>query len=126
MSVKILIIEDEPHIVEAVRFSFQREGWDCSVETDGAKAVEAVANIAPDLIVLDQMLPNLSGIDIVKALRQITASKTIPILMLTAKGQARDRQMAELAGVTRFMTKPFANADLVDEAHHLLADSSSS
>lgn len=120
MTAKILIVEDEPHIVEAVRFLFQREGWHCAEETDGAKAVEAVSISDPDLIILDQMLPNLSGIDIVKALRQIDSSKRVPILMLTAKGQARDRQMAELAGVTSFMTKPFANGALVDEARRLL------
>lgn len=121
MSAKVLIIEDEPHIVEAVRFLFQREGWDCTVETDGALAVDAVTDTDPDLIILDQMLPNKSGIDIIKSLRDIEQSKSTPILMLTAKGQARDRQMAELAGVTSFMTKPFSNADLVDTAKQLLS-----
>lgn len=122
MAAKILIVEDEPHIVEAVRFLFQREGWECTVEADGALAVDTVSSSDPDLIILDHMLPNKSGIDIVKELRQSESSRDVPILMLTAKGQARDRQMAQLAGVSSFMTKPFANGELVEEARHLLAD----
>ena len=122
MAAKILIIEDEPHIVEAVKFLFQREGWDCAVQADGALAVETVSNSNPDLIILDQMLPNKSGIDIVKELRQVASSQNVPILMLTAKGQARDKQMAQLAGVSSFMTKPFANGELVEEARQLLAE----
>jgi len=122
MAAKILIVEDEPHIVEAVRFLFQREGWDCTVEMDGALAVDTVSKSEPDLVILDHMLPNKSGIDIVKELRQLDTTRDVPILMLTAKGQARDRQMAQLAGVSSFMTKPFSNGDLVQEARQLLAD----
>ena len=85
MTAKILIVEDEPHIVEAVRFLFQREGWECTVEADGAMAVDTVSSAEPDLIILDHMLPNKSGIDIVKELRQKSFGRDVPILMLTAK-----------------------------------------
>ena len=120
MTESILIVEDEPHIVEAVRFLFQREGWHCAVETDGANVLEAVSAHKPDLIILDQMLPNRSGMEIVKDLRQSAFGADVPVMMLTAKGQSRDRQLAHLAGVTSFMTKPFSNNDLVEEARRLL------
>jgi DNA-binding response OmpR family regulator len=74
-----------------------------------------------DLVILDLMLPGLSGLDILSAIRADPITKSIPVLMLTAKGQGRDRDAAERAGVSAFMTKPFANADMRAVVHQLLA-----
>ena len=109
----VMLIEDEPNIAEALRFLLTRDGWRVSVVTDGAVALAAVAAERPDVVVLDLMLPGVGGLDLLRALRADPATVALPILMLTAKGQGRDRDAAIQAGVTQFMTKPFANADIV-------------
>ena len=118
----ISIVEDEPFITEALKYLFELEGWQVHVLSDGDGASEALLARAPSLIVMDYMLPNKSGITVSREVRSHEAGKDIPILMLTAKGQSKDRQMAQLSGVTRFMTKPFANAELVATVKELLQD----
>jgi DNA-binding response OmpR family regulator len=110
---RVLLIEDEPNIAEALRFILQRDGWEVGVHADGASALAEVMRQPPDVVILDLMLPGASGLDILTGIRADPATATLPVLMLTAKGQDRDRAAAEAAGVTRFMTKPFANADIV-------------
>ncbi len=119
MSKCVLIVEDEPNIVESLSFLLGREGLEVHAENDGAAAMEQIETIKPDLVILDAMLPNRSGFDI---LRDIQASQTaMPmVLMLTAKGQPRDRQMAEEIGVDLFMTKPFSNSEIITEIRRLL------
>lgn len=109
----VLLVEDEPNIIEAIRFILEQDGWSVATHSDGGDAVERAAAIKPDIMILDLMLPNKSGFDILRELRALPAFADLPILMLTAKGQAKDREMAEAGGVTRFMTKPFANQDLL-------------
>ncbi len=108
-----MLIEDEPNIAEALRFILQRDGWEVGLHTDGATALAEIMRQGPDVVVLDLMLPGASGLDILMGLRADPATAGLPVLMLTAKGQDRDRAAAEAAGVTRFMTKPFANAEIV-------------
>lgn len=117
----VLLIEDEPNIAEAIRFILSRDGWQVSVQNDGAQAVAALGQLAPDLVILDLMLPGLSGLEVLAAIRANPDTATLPVLMLTAKGQGRDREAAERAGVNRFMTKPFANADIVVAVRELAA-----
>jgi DNA-binding response OmpR family regulator len=109
----VMLIEDEPNIAEALRFLLARDGWQVSTVADGAVAMAEVAAQTPDVLVLDLMLPGVSGLDLLRQLRAAAATAALPILMLTAKGQGRDREAALQAGVTRFMTKPFANAEIV-------------
>lgn len=116
----ISIVEDEPFIVEALRYLFELEGWDVHILSDGADAADQILAQQPSLIVLDYMLPNKSGITVAREVRGHEPGETIPILMLTAKGQAKDRQLAHLSGVTHFMTKPFANAELVAAVKEML------
>ncbi len=119
--VRICVIEDEPNIIEAMRYLFESEGWEVAVVSDGAKAVAAVHEMRPSLIVLDYMLPNQSGLAVARELRDDKATETLPILMLSAKGQHKDKEQAQLAGINLFMTKPFANSDLLDNVKQLLA-----
>ena len=107
----VLLIEDEPNIATAIGFVLGRDGWHVATHGDGATAPEAVARHAPDVVVLDVMLPNRSGFDVLAAIRA-GPQAAVPVLMLTAKGQAKDRERALALGATRFMTKPFGNADL--------------
>jgi DNA-binding response OmpR family regulator len=120
MSRKVLLIEDEPNIVEAMRFLMQREGWDVLAHGNGADALEVIAREDPDLVVLDVMLPGMSGFDILSALRAEDETAGLPVLMLTARGQSRDREFAEKAGVSRFMTKPFSNTEVLTAVRDLL------
>lgn len=115
---RVLLIEDEPNITTAIAFILRGDGWRVATHSDGATAIEAVERHAPDVVVLDVMLPGRSGFDILGAIR---AGKRpdLPVLMLTAKGQPADRARAEALGVDRFMTKPFANRDLVDAVRAL-------
>lgn len=113
MTKHVLLVEDEVNIIEAVRFVLSREGWQVDSHSDGATAVETIRTVRPDLVVLDHMLPGKSGLDILTELRADPEFSTLPVLMLTARGQARDREQAEKAGVSRFMTKPFSNTEVV-------------
>lgn len=120
MGKHVLLVEDEANITEAIRFLLNREGWVVDIHGDGATAVDRVRAAQPDLLVLDYMLPGKSGLDILRELRADPAFETMPILMLTARGQARDREEAERAGVSRFMTKPFSNAEVMTAVRDLV------
>ena len=113
MTKRVLLIEDEPNIIEAVRFILSRDGWAVDTHADGATALAAVSRRVPDVIVLDAMLPGRSGFDILRDLRADPELGTIPVLMLTARGQQKDRDMAQRNGANRFMTKPFSNAEVL-------------
>lgn len=119
--VRICVIEDEPNIIEAMRYLFESEGWEVVIESDGAKAVAVIDQMRPNLVVLDYMLPNQSGLAVARELRETDAIATLPILMLSAKGQHKDKEQAQLAGINLFMTKPFTNSDLLDNIKQLIA-----
>lgn len=120
MTRRVLLIEDEANIAEAIRFILSRDGCEVQVQPDGNAALAAVAAFGPDLVVLDLMLPGMSGLEILAALRANPTTQSLPVLMLTAKGQGRDRDAAERAGVSAFMTKPFANAEIRAAVRDLL------
>jgi DNA-binding response OmpR family regulator len=109
----VLVIEDEPNIVEAIRFILMRDGWDVSTLSDGGQAEDTIRTRRPDVVILDVMLPGRSGFEILAALRADAETRTLPVLMLTAKGQGRDRAEAERMGASQFMAKPFSNAEIL-------------
>lgn len=119
MPKRVLLIEDEPNIVEAIRFLLSRDGWEVATHADGAGAMAALRAARPDLLILDVMLPGRSGYDILQDLRAEAAFATLPVLMLTARGQARDRDMAERLGASRYMAKPFSNAEVLAAVREL-------
>ena len=120
MGKHVLLVEDEANIIEAIRFLLSREGWHVDTHSDGASATEAIRAMRPDLVVLDHMLPGKSGLDILAELRADPDFQKLPVLMLTARGQARDREQAEKAGVSRFMTKPFSNTEVITAVRDLV------
>ncbi len=120
MGKHVLLIEDEPNINEAIRFILCREGWDVTTHDEGEAAMDVIRNTRPDLLILDVMLPGRSGFDILRDLRSDPALEHLPVMMLTAKSQHRDREQAERYGVSRFMSKPFANADFLTSVRELL------
>ena len=117
----VLLIEDEPNITEAIRFILSRDGWRVETHANGATAIAAVEAAMPDLIILDAMLPDKSGFDILGELRARDDFATLPILMLTARGQERDRERANALGASQFMTKPFSNEEVLATVRDLVA-----
>lgn len=113
MSRHVLLIEDEQHIAEAISFILGRDGWRVTHLSDGMTAEAAMKSGRPDLVILDLMLPGRSGFEILAAIRADAELSPMPVLMLTAKGQGRERDEAERAGVDRFMAKPFSNAEML-------------
>lgn len=119
MGKTVLLVEDEPNIIEAISFLLIRDGWQVKTHSDGADAVQVILNTAPDLLILDVMLPNRSGFEILVDLRNNEAMRNLPVLMLTAKGQAKDRETAEKIGANLYMTKPFSNREMIEAVRQL-------
>lgn len=122
MAIDILIAEDEPSILESLDFILRRAGWTISAVTDGDAALEAVRRLKPRMLVLDVMLPKRSGFDVLKQIRASFDTRALPVLILTAKGQQLDRRIAEELGADIFVTKPYANADVVGAVRQLLGE----
>ena len=119
MNKRVVLVEDELNIAEAIRFLLSNDGWRVETLANGSSAADVIRNALPDLVILDVMLPGKSGFEILHDLRSDISSEQLPVLMLTARGQARDREMAERAGVNRFMTKPFSNAEMLEAVRDL-------
>jgi len=118
MKTKILIVEDDPHILLGLEEVLKSEDYDVASCNRGDQAMDAVAKHRPGLVVLDVMLPGLSGYDICKQLR---AKKiTVPILMLTAKGQEIDKVVGLDLGADDYVTKPFGVRELLARIQALL------
>jgi DNA-binding response OmpR family regulator len=116
----VLLVEDELNIIEAIRFLLSREGWRVDTHCDGLTAVDTIKRMRPTLVILDYMLPGRNGLDILTELREDADFADLPVLMLTARGQSRDRELAEKAGVSRFMTKPFSNTEVITAVRDLV------
>ena len=119
MSKRLLLIEDEPNIIEAISFILSRDGWHVASHSSGTTAMERLRAEPPDVVILDVMLPNRSGYDVLNDIRADAAIKDVPVLMLTARGQKKDRELAEKLGASRFMTKPFSNGEILDTVREL-------
>lgn len=116
---RVLLIEDEPNIIEAIRFILSRDGWRVDTHSDGRTALDTIRSRTPDVVILDVMLPNRSGYDILHDLREDTEFSKLPVLLLTARGQKKDRELAEKLGATRYMTKPFSNHEILETVREL-------
>ncbi|HLT27858.1 MAG TPA: response regulator [Zeimonas sp.] len=119
MTTRVLIAEDEPHIVESLSFVLQRSGYEVASVFDGEAAMSQLRSDPPDMMILDVMLPKLNGFEVLKQVKSDPSLRSIPVIILTAKGQTQDRRMAEEIGVDGFMTKPFSNREIVDEVRRL-------
>lgn len=116
---RILLVEDEPNIVESLSFILKRANFEVDTVNDGAEALKRVRREAFDVLVLDIMLPGMNGLDVLKAIRSDQALASLPVMVLTAKGQANDRRTAEAIGASAFITKPFSNAEVVERVTRL-------
>ncbi len=113
----VLLVDDEPHIIEFLRMGFEYEGFDIAVATDGEEAVRQTLNLKPDVIILDVMLPRLSGLDAAKRVRPSTDAA---IIMLTARDELDDRIAGLDIGADDYVTKPFAFKELMARVRAVL------
>lgn len=120
MAKRVLLIEDEPNIIEAISFILSRDGWTVHTHSDGETANARVKATPPDLVILDVMLPGKSGYDILRDIRADPDTAALPVLMLTARGQTRDREMAQELGASHYMVKPFSNAEVLEQVRALV------
>ena len=123
MAKSILVVEDEPNIVLSLQFLMKKAGFDVRVARDGDEALAAVENQAPDLILLDVMIPKRDGYDVCQTIRANPAWGKIYIIMLTAKGREVDREKGIALGANDYVTKPFSTLDLTDKVKQLLENS---
>ena len=107
MTKKVLIVDDERDITETIKFVLEAAGYECLCAYDGEEGLNAAKELNPDLIILDVMMPKINGFKISRLLKFDTRYKDIPILMLTARSQEKDRELGEETGADEYITKPF-------------------
>src|SRR5712675_667418 len=117
---RVLLIEDDRDIVELVRYNLEREGFQVAAANDGATGLVQVRKSPPDMLLLDLMLPKLSGLEICRDIRRDQALNRLPILMLTARGEEADRVVGLEMGADDYVTKPFSPRELVARVKALL------
>ncbi len=113
MPATILVVDDEPNIVLSLEFIMQKEGYDVRIAKDGEEALQAIKEKVPDLVLLDIMMPAMSGYEVCQRIRANPEWKDIRIVMLTAKGREVDQEKGMAMGADDYITKPFATRDLI-------------
>jgi two-component system OmpR family response regulator len=116
--INVLVVDDEPVLAEMVSMALRYEGWNITTAADGASAISAARGTRPDAVVLDIMLPDMSGLDVLRQLRE--HSPHLPVLLLTAKDAVEDRIAGLTAGGDDYVTKPFSIEEVVLRLRALL------
>lgn len=122
MTKSVIIVEDEPNIMESLKYILGRAGFDVNCVSDGNDALFEIQNNHPDLVILDVMLPNRSGLEILRDIRAARAIAKTPVLMLSAKGQVKDVEIAHEIGADHYMVKPFSNSEVMAKVRELTGD----
>ena len=120
MPVKILIADDEPNQLELLSYNLVQAGFDVAQAHDGQAAMTMIEDWHPDLVVLDWMMPHMSGIELCRILRSRTDTKLLPIIILSARGEEGDRTLGLDTGADDYMSKPFSPRELVSRVKALL------
>ena len=118
----ILIVDDESYIVTSLSFVMENAGFTVDSASDGEEALEKVKANAPDLIILDVMMPKLDGFGVCKAIRENPEWNSVRIVMLTAKGRDSEREKGLALGADDYLTKPFSTRDILKRAQEILAE----
>lgn len=121
MPSKILIVDDEPYMLRIIELSLRKGGHQLIVGRNGREAVALARQEKPQAIVMDVLMPEMDGLQALRAVRQDPATSAIPVIMLTARGQILTRQEAEASGASLFLTKPFSPTQLLNEVERLIA-----
>ena len=120
MTASVLIVEDEPAIHQLLKYNFEAEGFRTRVIESGEEVHAAIADETPDLLILDWMLPGLSGIEVCRLLRARAETQTLPIIMLTARGEEAERVRGLATGADDYVVKPFSVPELMARAKSML------
>ena len=120
MSANIYIVEDEEPIITLIKYNLEKEGYKVSYSDNGNDGIKGIKNSLPDLVLLDWMLPDFSGVKICKNLKKDIKFKNIPIIMLTAKGEEEDKIKGLNSGADDYITKPFSFPELLARVKALL------
>ncbi len=126
MKPTVMIIEDEASLVTMLRYNLEKEGFKVTEASDGEEAITVAEETVPDAIILDWMLPRMSGIEVCRQLRRKTNTRSTPIIMLTARGEETDKVRGLNVGADDYMTKPFSMPELLARVRALLRRSSPS
>jgi len=121
VSKKVLIVDDEPNIVAALEFLLEKNGYDVKVAANGVEAIEQLDAFRPDLVLLDVMVPKLSGYEVCQRMRAEPKWRDIKIVMLSAKGREVEVNKGMSLGADLYVTKPFSSAELVSTIQQLLS-----
>jgi two-component system KDP operon response regulator KdpE len=113
----VLVVDDEPRMIHFIRLNLEHDGFEVSEATSGSQALEALRDKLPDLILLDVMMPDLDGFETLQLIREIS---TVPVIMLTAKGEEDDRVRGLELGADDYITKPFSPRELVSRVRAVL------
>ena len=122
MGKKVLIVDDEPNIVAALEYLLQRKGYEIRIAADGEEALRQVQSFAPDLVLLDVMMPRQSGYEVCQRIRERPEWSAVRIVMLSAKGREAEVSKGLSLGADLYITKPFSNAELVARIGELLGE----
>ena len=120
MSANIFIVEDEKPIITLLQYNLEKEGYKVNFAETGEEAIQNIKKNVPDLIILDWMLPDFSGIEVCKQIKKINKLKNIPVLMLTAKSEEEDKVRGFESGVDDYVTKPFSYKEILLRVKSLL------
>ena len=119
---RILIVDDEPNIVLALELLMKKEGYEVHTVDDGEKALHAVHDLRPDLVLLDIMMPKMDGYEVCQRIRSDASLKSVRIVMLTARGREVEKEKGLALGVDCYITKPFSTREVVAKVKELLTD----
>jgi DNA-binding response OmpR family regulator len=117
---RVLVVDDEPNIVMSLEFLMARAGFEVQVARNGREALDALEGAAPDLLLLDVMMPELDGYEVCERIRARPEWNGTKIVMLTARGREVERERGLALGADAYVTKPFSTRDLVDKVKHML------
>jgi two-component system, OmpR family, alkaline phosphatase synthesis response regulator PhoP len=124
MPKRILVADDEAHIARIVQMNLQRRGYDVTTASDGRQAMDSVAESAPDLILLDVMMPHMDGFEVLTQLKADPATRDIPVIMLTARAHDRDIFEGGERGAEVYLTKPVNPGELISHVDRILGTAS--
>lgn len=117
---KVLVVDDEEYIQHILNFSFGAEGYDVVTAADGEEGIKKAKSEKPDIIVLDIMMPKMDGYEACKRLKTDPSTKSIPVILLTAKGREVDRKLGAQAGADDYVVKPFSPGRLIERVEGMM------
>jgi len=117
---KVLVVDDEEYIQHILNFSFGAEGYDVVTAADGEEGIKKAKSEKPDIIVLDIMMPKMDGYEACKRLKTDPNTKSIPVILLTAKGREVDRKLGSQAGADDYVVKPFSPGRLIERVEGMI------